>query len=73
MNLTAILLLILVSTALDAHGYDRVTGRPFASRSEVFAPHGMAATSHPLATQIAIDVLKRTVPSTAFSCRGPSS
>jgi gamma-glutamyltranspeptidase/glutathione hydrolase len=59
MNLRAILVLLLVSTALDAQGYDRVTGHPFASRSEVIAPHGMAATSHPLATQIAIDVLKR--------------
>jgi gamma-glutamyltranspeptidase/glutathione hydrolase len=39
-------------------GYDRITGRPFASRSEVIAPHGMAATSQPLATQIALDILK---------------
>ncbi|MGB5333154.1 MAG: gamma-glutamyltransferase [Woeseiaceae bacterium] len=39
-------------------GYDRVTGRALASRSEVIAPHGMAATSQPLATQIAIDILK---------------
>ncbi|MBD8525793.1 gamma-glutamyltransferase [Pseudoxanthomonas sp. CAU 1598] len=37
---------------------DRVTGREFATRSEVIAPHAMAATSHPLATQIALDVLK---------------
>jgi gamma-glutamyltranspeptidase / glutathione hydrolase len=37
---------------------DRVTGRTFATRSEVIARHGMAATSHPLATQIALDVLK---------------
>jgi gamma-glutamyltranspeptidase/glutathione hydrolase len=37
---------------------DRVTGQPFATRSEVIARHGMAATSHPLATQIALDVLK---------------
>ncbi len=29
-----------------------------ASRSEVIAPNGMAATSQPLATQIAVDVLK---------------
>jgi gamma-glutamyltranspeptidase/glutathione hydrolase len=35
-----------------------VTGRSFASRSEVIAQHGMAATSHPLATQIALDILK---------------
>ena len=39
-------------------GYDRVTGRAHASRSEVIAPYGMAATSHPLATQIALDILK---------------
>ncbi|MBX3407209.1 MAG: gamma-glutamyltransferase [Phycisphaeraceae bacterium] len=31
---------------------------PRATRSEVYATRGMAATSHPLATQIAIDVLK---------------
>ena len=37
---------------------DRVTGAPFATRSEVIAPHGMVATSHPLATQIGLDVLK---------------
>ncbi len=39
-------------------GYDRVTGRAHASRSEVIAPHGMAATSQPLATQVALDILK---------------
>lgn len=37
---------------------DRVTGHSFATRSEVLAPQGMAATSHPLATQVALDVLK---------------
>ncbi len=30
-----------------------------ATRSEVIATHGMAATSHPLVSQIALDVLKR--------------
>ena len=39
-------------------GYDRVSGRSHASRSEVIAPHGMAATSQPLVTQIALDILK---------------
>ncbi len=39
-------------------GYDRVTGRSFASRSEVIARNGMAATSHPLATQVALEILK---------------
>ena len=37
---------------------DRITGRDFATRSEVIAPHAMAATSHPLATQIALDTMK---------------
>jgi len=39
-------------------GYDRVAGRAHASRSEVIAAQGMAATSQPLATQIALDILK---------------
>jgi gamma-glutamyltranspeptidase/glutathione hydrolase len=37
---------------------DRITGRAFATRSEVIAQNGMAATSQPLATQAAIDILK---------------
>lgn len=37
---------------------DRYFGPPFAARSPTIARHGMAATSHPLATQVAIDVLK---------------
>ncbi len=47
-------------TALPLSGLaaDRVTGQPFATRSEVYAPHAMAATSHPLATQIALDVMQ---------------
>ncbi|GAB5444006.1 MAG: gamma-glutamyltransferase [Fuerstiella sp.] len=39
-------------------GGDRPTGRPFVTRSEVIAQHGMAATSQPLATMVAIDILK---------------
>ncbi|MCA9242608.1 MAG: gamma-glutamyltransferase family protein [Phycisphaerales bacterium] len=37
---------------------DRPVGAPFATRSEVLGVHGMAATSQPLATQVAIDILK---------------
>ena len=39
--------------------YDRITGFDFASRSEIISTNGMAATSHPLATQTAIEVLQR--------------
>lgn len=45
-------------TSLPVSGGDRVTGQAFATRSEVIARHGMAATSQPLVTQIALDVLK---------------
>ena len=38
---------------------DRITDASFATRSEVIAPHAMAATSQPLATQIALDVMKQ--------------
>ena len=37
---------------------DRVTGKAFATRSEVAAQHGMACTSQPLVTQIALDILE---------------
>ena len=40
-------------------GYDRITGEKFASRSEVIGQNGMVATSHPLATQIGLDILKQ--------------
>ena len=36
---------------------DRITGRTFATRSEVIAQHGMVCTSHPLATQIGLEGL----------------
>ncbi|MEJ2604303.1 MAG: gamma-glutamyltransferase [Gammaproteobacteria bacterium] len=49
---------VLLTMTLPALGYDRITGETFASRSEVIAPHAMAATSQPLATQIALDILK---------------
>ena len=42
-----------------AYSQDRITGRDFATRSEVIARNGMAATSHPLATQAALDILKK--------------
>ena len=38
---------------------DRPTGRSFATRSEVLARSGIAATSQPLATQVALHILKQ--------------
>src|SRR3984893_12614014 len=38
---------------------DRITGRNFATRSEVLARHGMVCTSVPAATQVGLDILKR--------------
>jgi gamma-glutamyltranspeptidase/glutathione hydrolase len=38
---------------------DRLTGEIFTTRSEVLAQNGMAATSQPLATQVALDILKK--------------
>lgn len=49
-------LLVLAPVGLAA---DRVTGRTFATRSEIIARNGMAATSQPLATQVALDILKQ--------------
>jgi len=38
---------------------DRYSGAPWATRSPVLAQHGMAATAVPLASQIAVDILKK--------------
>ncbi|MBD93024.1 MAG: gamma-glutamyltransferase [Acidobacteria bacterium] len=40
------------------HGYSRPARSPHGSRSEVIAPYGMVAASHPLAAQVGIDILK---------------
>ncbi len=55
MLLSIILALLFITT----HGQDRLTGKLFATRSEVIAQHGMACTSQPLATQVALDILKQ--------------
>jgi len=57
-----ILLSILAFAAvpfLSSAQIDRITGRNFATRSEVLARHGMVCTSVPAATQVGIDILKR--------------
>jgi gamma-glutamyltranspeptidase/glutathione hydrolase len=51
-----LLLLLLISVNIIAQ--DRPSGKLWATRSEVIAQNGMACTSHPLSTQVALDVLK---------------
>ena len=45
-------------STISLFSQDRITGEIFATRSEVIAQNGMVATSHPLASQIGIDILK---------------
>ncbi|HKR53642.1 MAG TPA: gamma-glutamyltransferase [Chthoniobacterales bacterium] len=51
------LLVALCGSALGQ--IDRITGKSFATRSEVLARHGMVCTSVPAATQVGLDILKR--------------
>ncbi len=52
------LLTLLVGVRMDAQ-IDRITGKNFATRSEVLARHGIVCTSVPAATEVGIDILKR--------------
>ena len=52
----AIIVFLFLSSLVTAA--DRVTGEVFAMRSPVLATSAMAATSQPLATQVALDVMK---------------
>src|SRR5204862_1282373 len=54
----ALLALLIVGLRLDEQ-IDRITGKNFATRSEVLARHGMVCTSVPAATQVGVDILKR--------------
>ncbi|OLD88550.1 MAG: gamma-glutamyltransferase [Verrucomicrobia bacterium 13_1_20CM_4_54_11] len=53
-----LLTLLVVGVRLNAQ-IDRITGKNFATRSEVLARHGMVCTSVPAATEVGIDILKR--------------
>ncbi len=54
-----ICLFLLCLFSVQAVMSQRITGKTFATRSEVIARNGMAATSQPLATQVALDILKQ--------------
>src|SRR3984893_8355988 len=45
--------------SIKTNAQDRLTGKSFDTRSVVMAQHGMACTSHPLATIAALDILKK--------------
>jgi gamma-glutamyltranspeptidase / glutathione hydrolase len=49
--------LLIVGVRLNAQ-IDRITGKNFATRSEVLARHGMVCTSVPAVTEVGIDILK---------------
>ena len=49
---------IFLCNFFHSYSQDRITRKNFATRSEVLGQNGMVATSHPLATQIGIDILK---------------
>ena len=51
-------LIVIFALSLNAQ-IDRITGKNFATRSEVLARHGMVCTSVPAATEVGIDILKR--------------
>ena len=57
----ALLLLfpVMANSPLLGAGYDRPYGDPKLSRSVVMAPNGMLATSHTLAAEAGVDLLKR--------------
>jgi gamma-glutamyltranspeptidase/glutathione hydrolase len=59
MRLLSLLVTMFTAWSATAVAADRVTGQPFATRSDVMAPSAMAATSHPLATQVALDILRK--------------
>ena len=52
-------LLFALFLPIMAFTQDRITGRNFATRSEVIAKNGMVCTSQPLATQVGLDILKK--------------
>ena len=58
MKLILLVMVFLLVSARVCGGGDRVFGLPLATRSPALAKNGMAATSQPLATDAALDILK---------------
>ena len=56
-KIATFMLIVLLQVNLNAQ--DRRSGMPWTTRSEVIAQNGMVCSSHPLATQAGIDILKK--------------
>ncbi len=56
---TVLCAVAVVLLATEGVAMDRITGKEFATRSEVLARHAMVATSQPLATQAGLEILAR--------------
>ena len=59
MQFHPLLILAIAFIPLSVLAIDRPSSKSFSTRSEIIASNGMAATSQPLATQVAIDILKQ--------------
>ena len=59
MKKTILTMTLTLLACSQAQAVDRVTGFDFATRSPVLATEAMAATSQPLATQVALDVMRK--------------
>jgi len=57
MKKNLLILMTIMSIALT--GQDRRSGKPWTTRSEVIAQNGMVCSSHPLASQAGVDILKK--------------
>src|SRR5438094_5458291 len=59
LRFAVVCLLVVAFFGISLAQIDRITGKNFATRSEVLARHGMVCTSVPAATEVGIDILRR--------------